>query len=155
MVIRGKAFWAKVLGQPGWGYKKQHKEWSTDVAITPKDKERLLAEGMGKQYIKNKDDERGDFLTFRRRELKRDGTPGKPISVFDKRGQPWPQETLIGNGSAVNIKIALNGVDGQKELKPGLIKMQVVELVEFEGRDDDEDFPVYDDDGNEEKWDED
>lgn len=153
MVIKGKAYWAKVLGAPGWGYKKQHKEWSVDVSIDAKDKERLLAAGMGKQYIKNKDDDRGDFITFRRRELKRDGSPGKPIAVFDRRGKPWDEKTLIGNGSTVNIKIVLNEIDGQKETKPGLIKMQVVELVEYEGNDDNEDFATYDDDGNEEKWD--
>lgn len=152
MVIKGKAHWAKVLGAPGWGYKKQHKEWSVDVAIDDATKERLLAEGMGKTYIKNKGDERGNFITFRRRELKRDGTPGKPIEVLDRTGKDWDQKKLIGNGTVVNAKIILNDVDGENYKKPGLLKLQIVDLVEYEGNGDAEDLPIYTDDG-EETWD--
>lgn len=154
MIIKGKGYWCKILGAPGWGYKKQHKEWSMDLSIDAATKERLLAEGMGKQYIKNKGDEKGDFLTFRRRELKRDGSPGKPIEVVDKKGKAWDDKVLIGNGSIINVKMVLNEVDGQRETKPGLIKVQVVELVPFEGRDEDDELPVYSDDGSVEKWDE-
>ena len=150
MVIQGTAHWAKVLGAPGWGYKKQHKEWSVDIAISEAVKKQLLAAGMTKSVIKNKGDDRGDFLTFKRREFKRDGSPGKPIAVFDREGEEWPQNKLIGNGSIVNAKIVLNEQD-DGEVKPGLIKLQVWEHVEFEGREgDDEDLPI---DTSDEQWD--
>jgi hypothetical protein len=153
LIIRGKAYWAKVIGAPGWGYKKQHKEWSIDVAIDEATKAQLIEAGVDSQYIKNKGDQHasgGDFVTFKRRDTKADGTPGKPIMVVDRNGQDWDGKTLIGNGSVVNVKIALNDRDGATTKKPGLIKMQVWELVEFEGREgDDEDFPVA---GEAEEW---
>ena len=151
MVIQGPVHYAKVLGAPAWGYKKQYKEWSVDLCIDAPTKARLLEAGMSKSAIKNKDDDRGDFITFKRRELKKDGTAGKPIEVVNKKGQPWDQKALIGNGSICNFKIALNEYEG--ETKPGLIKMQVVEHVEYEGRaGDDEDLPTYGDDGQVEDW---
>ena len=150
MVIQGKAYYAKVLGKPAWGYKNQHKEWSMDVALSPETKKALTDAGVTKSVFKNKDDDRGWFLTFRRRELKKDGTPGTPIKVVDKKGNDWPQNSLIGNGSVVNVMVALNEYEG--EIKPGLIKVQVVEHVPYEGKGDDEDFPTYNDDGTEEKW---
>ena len=151
MVIQGKAKWAKITGAPGWGYKKQYKEWSFDLGIDDATKNRLLEAGMHKQYIKNKDDDRGDFITFKRRELKKDGTPGKPIEVVDRYGKEWDPKKLIGNGSILNVKIALNEIPDQKGTKPGCIKVQVWDLVEYEGGDgDSEDFPVAD--GSEEPW---
>lgn len=151
MIISGIAHWAKIVGAPGWGYKKQHKEWSMDVAIDENTRKALLAAGVDGKYIKNKGDEKGDFLTFRRRETKADGQPGKPIAIVDAKGNDWDGKTLIGNGSLVQAKLALNEVEGQKTLKPGLLKVRVVKLVEFEGREggDDEDFDY---DSGEEAW---
>lgn len=143
MIISGIAHWAKVVGAPGWGYKNQYKEWSMDVAIDESTEAKLLEAGMDKSYIKNKGDDRGNFITFKRRELKRDGSPGKPIAIVDARGSDWDGKTLIGNGSKVDCKIILNDVEGQKGTKPGLLKVRVAELVAFEGREDDEDF-TYD-----------
>lgn len=150
MIIRGKTKWAKIVGAPGWGYQKQHKEWSFDLSIDEASKKSLLDAGMDRKYIKNVDDDRGDFISFKRRELKKDGTPGKPIALFDRKGQEWDGKTLIGNGSVLNVKIALNEVPNQKGTKPGVIKVQVWDLVEYEGKNDDEDFPV--DGGSEEPW---
>lgn len=148
MIITGKAYWAKVLGSPQWGYKNQYKEWSIDIAIDDKTKQRLIAEGVSEDRFKNKDDDRGDFLTFKRREIKRDGEPAKPFFVVGPDKSPWPQDTMIGNGSKVNAKLILNESDDG--LRPALLKLQIVDLVEYG---DGEDFPAYDEDGKEEKWD--
>lgn len=150
MIIRGKTKWAKIVGQPGWGYKKQHKEWSFDLSIDADTKKSLLDAGMDRKYIKNVDDDRGDFISFKRKELKADGTPSKAPAIFDRKGVEWDQKKLIGNGSVLNVKIALNEIPDQKGTKPGFIKIQVWEHVEYEGRGDDEDFPV--DGGEEEPW---
>lgn len=144
MIIQGKAHWAKIVGEPVWGYKNAHKEWSMDFCVDAKAREKLLAEGMDPSYIKNKGDERGDFITFRRRSVKRDGTEAKPIEIKTRAGADWDGKTRIGNGSTVNVKIALNDVEGKKGTKPSLIKVQVWELVPYAGGDD-EDFPVGDD----------
>ena len=151
MILRGKTKWCKIVGAPGWGYKKQHKEWSFDQSIDEATKTALLEQGMDKKYIKNDNDDRGDYISFKRRELKKDGTPGKPIAIFDRKGEEWDQKKLIGNGSVLNVKIALNEIEGQKGTKPGCIKVQVWDLVEYEGRGgDDEDFPV--EGASEEPW---
>lgn len=152
MVINGTAYYAKILGKPAWGYKNQYKEWSFDLAISDETRKGLIKAGMDASVIKNKGDDRGDFITFKRRELKKDGTAGKPFEVLDKKQQPWDQTKLIGNGSKLNVKIALNEQFERKGLKPGAIRVQIVEHVPYEGRaGDDEDLPMYNDEG-EETW---
>lgn len=149
MIIRGKVKWAKIVGEPGWGYQNQHKEWSVDVSIDEDTRAKLLAEGMGEQHIKNKRDDRGDFITLKRREKRADGTPATPIEIKDKYNRPWGGDK-IGNGSVLNLKLALNEsrVPGQKGLKPSLIKCQVWEHVPFE---DGEDFEAAEP-GTDEPW---
>ena len=142
-ILQGQAYYAKVIGKPKPGYDKTKLEWSTDVAINSETKKRLIKEGVG-AYIKNKGDDRGDFISFKRAATKMDGTPGKPIEVVDNKGQPWDQNTFIGNKSVVNVMYALNE-KAAGGLKPGLIKMQVWEHVPYvptgEGA---EDFPIAD-----------
>lgn len=152
MIINGTAYWAKVVGAPGWGYKKQHKEWSIDVAISEDTRKALLAAGVDGASIKNKGDEKGDFLTFRRRETKANGDPGKPIAIVDAKGNDWDGKTLIGNGTLIQVKLALNEQEGKKTFKPGLIKIRVVKLVEFEGRASDGDDDDFNYDSGEEEW---
>lgn len=150
MIIRGKTKWAKIVGKPGWGYQNQHKEWSFDLGIDDETKKALLDAGMDRKYLKNVDDDRGTFISFKRKELKKDGTPSKAPAIFDRKGNAWDDKTLIGNGSILNVKIALNEIPNQKGLKPGFIKIQVWELVEYEGKDGDDDFPI--DTSDEEPW---
>lgn len=151
MIIRGNVKWAKLDPKnPGWGYKNAHKEWSFDFSLDEATEKKLLAEGMSKDYIKNKGDDRGNFLSFKRRELKRDGTPSKPFEVKDKYGNDWDHSKKIGNGSVMDVKIVLNEVDGQKGLKPSAIKMKVHELVEFG---DDFEYESGGGSSDEENWD--
>ena len=149
-MITGKAYWAKIVGAPVDGYQGAHKEWAMDLSIDEATKQRFIDEGL-EEKIKNKDDERGDFVTFRRKSVKRDGTDAKPIRVVDFQKNPWPENQLIGNGSKVNVKYAVN--EGPNWISMGIIAVQVVDLVEYEGGGDFEDFPAYDEDGNEENWD--
>jgi hypothetical protein len=150
-LLQGKAFWAKVVGEPKPGYDKSKREWSIDVAIDDTTRKALAKEGLG-SYIKNKGDERGDFVSFKRKELKSDGTKAKPIRIVDHNGQDWPAKKLIGNGSTVNVKYLINEYEynGKKGKKPGILAIQVWDLVEYEGKDgDQEDFPTRD---GEESW---
>lgn len=106
--------------------------------------------------VKNKGD--GSFIQFKRKALKKDQAtgqmvPAKPIEIVDKNRNPWDGKTLIGNDSVLNVNFVVNETtyNNKKFLKPGIIKVQVVELVEYEGGEREE-FPDYND-GNDENWD--
>lgn len=142
-ILQGKAYYAKVVGKPKPGYDKTKLEWSIDVAITSDTRKRLIKEGVG-NYVKNKGDDRGDFISFKRSALKVDGSPAKAIQVVDSKNNPWDQSTFIGNGSVVNVMFALNE-KATGGLKPGLIKLQVWEHVPYEPTGDREDFPTAED----------
>lgn len=149
MIIQGIAYWAKILGEPGWGYKNQYKEWSIDISLDDKTVKKLMAEGVAKDKIKNKGDDRGNFLTLKRRELRKDGEPAKRIPVVGPDGKtPWDQNVLIGNGSRVNVKLILNEND-DGTVRPSILRLQVVEHVPYG---DGEDFTDYTDGEGNEDW---
>lgn len=151
MLIQGTAKWAKVLGDPNWGYENKFKEWSIDVYVDKDTVKKLTAEGLGDKI---KDKGNGEYITFKRKELKKDGTPNQPIRVVDHHGNLWDKRK-IGNGSTVNINFVIN------EYKPGqnnanILSMQVWNYVAYEGGE----FPTREDnntDSNsaEENWEKD
>lgn len=154
MILRGRVAWAKVLGKPAKGYDENEKEWSIDFEPTSEGVEKYLAEGGSDFYIKQKDNHPLDqYIAFKRREMKRDGTPAKPITVLDSKGKPWDPSVKIGNLSVVDAKFALNEVTvgRTKRMKPSLIALKVVELVEYEGKGNESDFEEFDFD--DESWD--
>jgi hypothetical protein len=59
--------------------------------------------------------------------------------------KPWDGKTKIGNGSKVNVKFVINDVPygGKVWKKPGILGVQVVDLVPYEGGDYEE-FPEID-----------
>lgn len=135
MIIKGKAFWCKIVGDPVQAYDKDEKEWCIDVGqLDEATIEKLTKMGMRPSYIKDKGDERGKFLQLRRKALKTDGTPAQPIEIQDAHGEPWDGKTLIGNGSTINVAIGLNTVKwkGDQWLKPSLISVQVWDLVPYQ-----------------------
>lgn len=137
MLIRGKAKWAKVIGAPVWGYENAFKEWTLDVYIDEATVERLKDEGL-KDIIKNKGD--GDYVTFRRKELKADGSPNKPIRIVDAKGNEWDGQK-IGNGSVVNVNFAKNEYKKGK-FSANILSLQVWDHVQYNGGE----FPVKEDD---------
>jgi len=150
MMLQGKAYWAKVLGQPQDGYTAGEREWSIDIEPTEAGIEKYLAEGGSPAYLKEKENHPaiGKFFAFKRKELKKDGDKAKPINVVDRAGQPWDRSVKIGNESVVNFKFALNEVKtgvNKGQQKPSLISIQVWEHVPYEGSGDDfEEFPTDD-----------
>jgi hypothetical protein len=137
MLIRGKAKWAKVIGAPVWGYEEKHKEWSIDVYLDDETVARLTAEGL-KSKIKDKGN--GQYITFKRRELKQDGTANQPIRVVDHHGEPWNPKVRIGNDSTVNVNFAINEY-GKGEKSANILSLQVWDLVPYEGSE----FPTKED----------
>lgn len=147
MVLRGKVAWAKVLGQPKDGYTKGEREWSIDFELDDEAKAKYLNGGGSDFYIKSKENHPlGDFLAFKRKEIRQDGTPAKPITVKDAKGNLWDPNIKIGNGSLVDVKFALNEVKVGRDtrLKPSLIAIRVLDLVEYEGKEgSDSDFEDF------------
>lgn len=144
MLIRGKAKWAKVIGEPVWGYENKHKEWSIDVYVDEETVHRLEMEGL---IDKLKDKGNGTYLTFKRRELKQDGSPNQPIRVVDHHGESWNPKTKIGNDSIVNVNFAINEY-GKNQKSANILSMQVWDLVKYEGSE----FPTRDEAEGEKTW---
>lgn len=155
MLIRGKAKWAKVVGDPHWGYENKFKEWSMDVYVDEPTEAKLKAEGLGPK-IKNKGN--GPYITFKRKEFKPDGSLNRPIRIVDHKGTvlqiglPEDKEyvkgtTKIGNDSIVNVNFAINEYKGQKSAS--ILSLQVWNLVKFG-----DEFPTREDDetASEDDW---
>lgn len=137
MLIRGTAKWAKITGEPVWGYENKHKEWSIDVYLDEETVHRLEVEGL-KDKIKDKG--AGPYMSFKRREVKMDGSPNQPIRVVDHHGEAWDNKVKIGNGSTVNVNFAANEY-GKNQKSANILSLQVWDLVKFEGSE----FPTRDD----------
>ena len=129
--ISGICQWAKVLGAPGPGYEPHEKEWSIDVEVDDATREYLTGLGVADK-IRSKDG-REDFIPFKRNELKKDGTPSKPIAVVDRNRQPWDETKLIGNGSRVAVQFTVDPWEyGRKSgIRLGLIKIMVLDHVPY------------------------
>ena len=136
-MINGPVAWAKILGPAPKG--KYNTEWSFDIGITPDS--RKILEGLGcADSIKPKTNPKSgkdhvlgmDYVQFKRRETKADGTPAKPFDIVDKFRKPWAPDAAIGNGSTVNVKFAVNERQSGG-FKPSAIALQVVDHVEYAG----------------------
>lgn len=123
-VITGKAYWAHVQS-PNTTYEP---EWGIDVCVDDKNREAIMKDGLD---IKNKGDDRGDFVHIRQKVSRRDGTQNDAPVVVD--AQKNPIDSLIGNGSLVNVLYTpfewnMNGKSGTSAI---LKKVQVVDLVSY------------------------
>jgi len=154
--IAGKAYWCKLLGDPQPNLKDEP-EWSVDLVPDQAGLDLIKRLGLGNK-IKNKGDDRGDFVTFRRPLNKRVATKaGKEkndhVPVTDASGQPWPIGQSIGNGSDVEIKFSTYDYPARKGIPAGtkmvIYEMKVNHLVPFE-RKEPADRPEA---GEKEKWD--
>ena len=97
-VISGDAYWAHVI-TPNTKFNPDG-EWSIEVCnLNAKNKKVAEADGL---TIKNKGDERGDFVTLKQYARTKDGTP-RAISVKDSQRNAFPSDKRVGNGSKVNV----------------------------------------------------
>lgn len=152
MLIQGVAKWVKATGEPGWGYENKFKEWSLDVYPDEETVAKLKAEGLSKKL---KDKGNGTYITFKRKELKQDGSPNQPIRVVDHRGEvlqrglPGDADYVkftgpkIGNGSVVNVNFIINEFS-KTEKNANILSLQVWDLVPYEGGE----FPTREDNNN-------
>lgn len=155
MLIRdGKACWAKVVGAPKPGYDKTKKEWSFDLSlkgatIDGQDAAKALRKiGLGR-FIKDKADDRGEFIHLKRKAVKADGKDAQPIRIVDAHNNDWDGR-LIGNGSTLNVSVAVNenpGAGGKLQMFMSPLSIQVWDLTKYQPK---SEFPTKEHETSEE-----
>lgn len=125
--LRGKAFWAKVLGPPVLNYSKDGKEWTIDFQPDANGVKSLKAEKLADRLRADKD----NTITLRQKAERKDGEPNRSITVYDAGGKAWDEKRLIGNGSDVDVKLQIvdYGVGKKLGIYPQAIR--VLNLVEY------------------------
>ncbi len=96
--------------------------------------------------IKNKGDDRGDFVTIKRKVKRKDGNENAAPIVVDAQKRPLGIDVLIGNGSIVNVLYSTYDWEfkGRKGTSADLKSVQVTDLVPYESGPQ-EDFDVVKD----------
>jgi len=124
-IISGKAYWASLI-EPNTTFEPV---WSLDLTVDEKTKKLVEKDGL---KVKNKGDERGDFVTIKRKVMKKDGTKRNGPTVTDSVNNAWNGQ-LIGNGSKVNVKYYPYEYNyaGKSGKSADLIAVQVVSLVPY------------------------
>lgn len=132
MVIRGKANYAKVLGDPVLNYSKDGKEWKLDVEIDEFTEKEFKKAGIGDR-VRRKDTylDGRPYVTFKQAEYRRDGKINDPINVTDILGEPWDQQRLIGNGSDVDVTFAVVDYGPGKKKGAYVRTVRVLKLVPY------------------------
>ena len=130
-VLNGKEYWASVV-TPNTTFDEDG-VYSIHLAVDEENKKSAVAEGLS---IKNKGDERGDFVTIKRKAKRKDGSANKAPDVMDGMKRPL-QNTLIGNGSTVNVLFKTYEWNHKPTNRSGksadLQAVQVVNLIPYEG----------------------
>ena len=103
--LRGQLHWFKALGDPVPNYNKDGYEWVFDLALDSDGLKQVKS--MKALTVKDKDDDRGKFLTFKQKAERADGTPNQPIRVMDAAGNEWPSTEKIGNGTVADVKFEI------------------------------------------------
>jgi len=129
--ISGKCHYASII-EPNTKF---DPVWSIQVEVN--DDNRSAIEGAGLP-INNKDDDRGDFVTIKRKVLRADGSQRAAPSVKDSQNNPWNGK-LIANGSTVNVKATPYewNYAGKSGVSADLAAVQVVDFIEYTRSDQD------------------
>ena len=109
--------------------------WSIQVEVN--DDNRSIIEKAGLS-IANKGDDRGDFVTIKRKVLRKDGTQRQGPVVKDSQNNNWDGK-LIANGSTVNVKAVPFewSYAGKSGVSADLAAVQVVDFIEYSSAGDD------------------
>ena len=141
--ISGKACWASVVA-PDTTF---DSDGTWKINVYDMDAKSLATVKEDGLTIKNKDDERGDFVTIKRDVRRGKGGMNRAPTLVD--AQKRTMSDLVGNGSVVNVKYRPYVYDNKfgKGKGADLMGVQVIELVRFDADPDeeDEDFEVVSD----------
>jgi len=118
-VLRGEAYWANVRKPNDLSGKLQ-----MDIGNMDKTSLKLLKEAG--VPLKNKGDEKGDFITLK-------GSPEYPPKITDSKCNVLPEPVSIGNGS--KVKVPFNTYEwnfkGKKGVSVGLNSIMVLNMIEY------------------------
>jgi len=130
-VLSGKAHWASVAN-PNTTFEPV---WSVDLAIEGDELNKARQMGLS---IKNKGDDRGNFVTIKRKVNRKDGTQNQSPALLDGNKNPM-NGTLIGNGSDINVLFKTYEWEyaGKTGMGAELQKVQVTNLIEYSDGSDD------------------
>jgi|TARA_R100001530_G_C4320355_1_gene155533 hypothetical protein len=105
--------------------------WSIQIEVDDDNRPTIEDAGLP---INNKGDDRNDFVTIKRKVMRKDGTSRRPPIVKDSQNNLW-NDKLIGNGSVVNVKAVPFEWDyaGKTGVSADLAAVQVVDLIEYAG----------------------
>ena len=133
LVFRGKASFAKILGEPVLNFAKDGKEHKMDLELLDKNAIKEMKAVGVEDRVKNKENylDGNPFITFKQAEFKKNGEPNKTITVVDAAGNPWPQDVEIGNGSVVVVKFVVMDFGPNKYKGVYIRSVRVLEHVPY------------------------
>ena len=127
-VISGKAFWAK-LDKAQNPFDQSKPRWSIDVALNSEGIKTMKSHGVP---IKDKEDDRGKFVTMYKDQFLTNGTELPKPRLMDSQKNDI-SGTLLGNGSLV--KVSFNPREWKMNNRTGvravLKDVQVIDLVSY------------------------
>ena len=139
-VLKGKAHWAK-LDRAVNAFDPSKPRWSIDVELDAEGKAQIEELGIP---VKNKDDDRGDFVTFQKDQFLSNGQElPKPRLIDAKKNDI--SGTLVGNGSMVKVSFyPKEWKYANRQGVRGVLKdVQLLELVEYVPKDEFEEEDGY------------
>ena len=124
-VLSGKAHWASIAN-PNTTFEPVY---SIDLAIEGDELNKARQLGL---TIKNKGDDRGNFVTIKRKQYRKDGSENKRPDLVDSNKNNMGN-TLVGNGSDVNVLFKTFEWEyaGKTGMGTELQKVQVTNLIEY------------------------
>tara|TARA_R110000803_G_scaffold199619_4_gene263729 strand:+ start:3387 stop:3848 length:462 start_codon:yes stop_codon:yes gene_type:complete len=133
-VISGTAYWAS-LQSPNTKF-----EPSWQIEVCNLDAENKAIAEKDNLTIKY-DDVKGDYVSIKRKVKRKDGNNNQPPIVVD--AQKRPMLDLIANGSKVNVLYSTFEwkYAGKQGVSADLKKVQVVELIPYEEKEDFDEIP--------------
>ena len=139
-VISVKAYWASIAS-PNTTFDPDG-VWTVDVGnLDKKAIEQVKADGL---TVKNKGDDRGDYVTIKRKVRRKDGQMNRTPDLVDSNKRQMVG-TMIGNGSDVNVLYSTYDWEfkGRKGTSADLKSVQVTDLVPY-NTEEGESFEVVD-----------
>ena len=126
--VKGRVYWAKIIGEPRTNYEGDGREWSYD--FVPDDVTFLKDARLLDRLKEAKDPIPGDYLRLKKPELDKDGKKNEPIRIYNEDNEAW-DDRLLGNGTSVVAKLSI--VDWGKGKKKSIYTqaLRVEDLVSY------------------------
>lgn len=131
LFLRGKVYWAKLLGAPRLNYAGDAKEWTVEFEPDEEGLDLLRQHKLTDRLKDKHPAPRGRYLVLRKGELNKDGTPGQPVRVYNQNDEAWDPAVLIGNGSSADVKLDVRDYGVGKKKGIYISAVRVRDLVPY------------------------